>query len=262
MFYTYGSNYLLGLRFDIAGTDDVINFIEISCKQPQSIPRHIVTINTNFIALSRKDPYFRQVLLDADICCIDGMPIIWLHDFLGLAHKGRVAGSDLLLELIASKLSAKVRVYVFGSTEDSVIIAIDRIRANGNLEIAGYTSPGFVSLEELSRDEYINAINNSHSDMLLVSLSAGKAIRWIGKNREKLKVKLVFQVGAAVDFISGKQIRAPLYFRKLGLEWIWRIIHNPRLTGRYLLDGAMLIYLFLRYIVPQKLHGKNSIHNN
>lgn len=234
--------------------DEVVRFIEETCSREQQIPKYLVTINTNYLALSFRDPLFREAVLAADLRCLDGMIVFWLSRFLGLARGEKVSGSDLLPELSKRKLSANYKVFIFGTAEDLAKEACRRINvSSSSLKAVGYISPLFGNVEELSRQEYIDTVNASGADILFLSLRADKAIKWIALNRQKLKVKFIAHVGAAIDFLGGKVKRAPLWIQKAGFEWLWRIAQEPRLYRRYLNDGITLIYIFFRYMLSYKI---------
>jgi len=254
-------DYLLGLVFDVAGMGEVVGFVEEACNRGPGIPEYMVTVNFDYVVKSLSDCAFREAVLGANMSCPDGMSIIWLMSFLGLPHKGRVSGSDILPDLMRRKLSREYTSFIFGSTEETAKAAVERInRGGGSLRAVGYVCPPFLPAEDLSDEKYIRRINDSKADILLISLNSAKAMKWIALNRKKLDVKLICPVGAAVDFLAGKPRRAPKWMQDMCLEWLWRLIHDPSLAGRYAADGAVLAYLFVRRILPYKLFLMSHRH--
>ncbi len=241
------------LRFS-KDMDEVISFVDGTCRAEEGPPKYLVTVNMDYIAKSLKDASFRKTVLEADLRCADGIPALWLSNFLRASRCEKVSGSDLLPELVNRKMPAKYKACIFGTVAESAFEAQRRMNENGaGLEIAEYISPPFASVEELSDDRYIDGINGSGVDILFLSLSAEKAMWWISLNRRRLKVKLICQIGAAIDFLSGKIKRAPRWMQRVGLEWLWRTMQEPRLWRRYLHDGILLVYLFFRYILLYRI---------
>jgi N-acetylglucosaminyldiphosphoundecaprenol N-acetyl-beta-D-mannosaminyltransferase len=247
------ANYLLGLFFDSVGLGDAIGFIEEAC-DATGPPKCVATVNIDYVVKSLSDRRFREALLDADLCCPDGMPIIWIMTLLGISHKGKVSGSDLLPSLMGRRHGGEHTAFIFGSREENVRAATERINeSGGSLRVVGYRCPPVASAEELSGAGYIREINGSGADIVLLSLDSAKAMRWITANRGKLKAKVICQVGAAVDFLADSPPRAPLWMQELSLEWLWRLIHDPHLAGRYGGNAFHLFRLLLLRILPYKI---------
>jgi len=118
------------------------------------------------------------------------------------------------------------------------------------LECAGFESPGFVSVSEMSCDENIAKINASHADLLVVALGAKKGQAWIEKNRLRIKVPVISHLGAVMNFVAGTVTPAPDWAQRAGLEWLWRIKEEPGLWRRYIFDGTVLLRLLLMRVVP------------
>lgn len=245
---------LLGLYFDNVNINDAIYFIEETCKTQGKFPKYMVTINFDYFVISRKDRAFKDTLLNADLCTPDGEYFILLDKFLGIPNRGKVAGSDLLLELIKRKLTHNFTVFIFGTKEESARAAQNHINTKSiNLKVIGYCCPGFGSVQDLSSAEYISRINNANPDILFVSLNAQKAMEWIALNRSKLNTRFICQVGAGIDYLAGKPPRAPLWMQHFLLEWVWRLIQDPKLLKRYAFDVTALVYYFLFYLLPYRL---------
>ena len=248
------SNYLLGLFIDNISIDGAIAFIEDACNAKSSPPKHLATINMDFITQSLKDRDFRGALLEADLSSADSSYVVMICDFLGIANSGKVAGSDLLLELTGRKLSRTYNAVIFGTDALTAGRTQDFVNKNSpSLKVAGYISPPIARFEELSRQEYLDRINSYNADILFVSLSANKAIKWITQNRARLNTGFICQVGAGVDFLGGKARRAPYWMRKAALEWLWRLMHDMMLAKRYFRDAITLVYLFFKCILPYKI---------
>ena len=213
------------------------------------------TINVNGVVQSIKDPLFRKAIINSDIVTIDGRPLLWLAKLLGYPMKEVVAGSSLIEELLNEKCTAEppLTLYLFGGDDGVAKQAMELVnQSNGGLKVVGAISPGFGSVEELSRQGIIAVINEQHPDILLVALGAKKGVQWIEHNKGMLNAKIVSYLGATINFLAGSVRRAPKIFQRLGIEWLWRIYQEPLLLKRYVVDGwffgVMLAKQFVLYL--------------
>jgi len=204
----------------------------------------------NFIVASQRNVRFRDSVSLSDLSLADGMPLVWVAKLLGVPIKGRVSGSNLF-ELLRQRSPMFWNVFFFGGPKG---VGQDACLAIGDSEAAmrpsGYIYPGFVDVQEMSRPELIKCINDSQSDMLVVSLGAAKGQEWIYKNLDQLNTPVVAHLGAVINFVAGKVKRAPLWMQRTGLEWIWRIKEERSLLGRYVSDGLAFIGLLATQVIP------------
>jgi len=208
------------------------------------------TINVNGVVQSIRDPLFRKAIIKSDIITIDGRPLLWLAKLLGYPMKEVVAGSSLIEELLNEECAADppLTLYLFGGEDGVAKRAMELVnQKGGGLRAVGYSSPGFGSVEELSSKKIIDDINATKPDILLVALGAKKGTQWIEHNRELLEAKIICYLGATINFLAGTVVRSPKCFQKVGMEWIWRILQEPKLTTRYLDDGLGLSRIILSH---------------
>ena len=118
------------------------------------------------------------------------------------------------------------------------------------MKCVGFEFPGFGSVGQMSSDETIAKINASGADLLVVSLGAKKGQAWIGRNRGRISVPVISHLGAVVDFVAKRLRRAPVWTRRAGLEWLWRIKEDPALWSRYFFDGLVFLRLLITRVVP------------
>jgi N-acetylglucosaminyldiphosphoundecaprenol N-acetyl-beta-D-mannosaminyltransferase len=208
------------------------------------------TPNVNFLVNSRKDESFRRSLVNSDLSVADGMPLVWLARLLGIPLRERVAGSSLF-EKLRDRAGAPLSVYFFGGPAGAAEAAWRALeRVPGGLRCVGYASPGYGSVEQLSREDLIAHINAAKPDLLVVSLGAAKGQAWIERNRARLAVPVVSHLGAVLQFAAGTVKRAPAWMQRLGLEWLWRTKEQPALLRRYAGDGLALLKLFATRALP------------
>jgi len=212
----------------------------------------ISTPNLNFLVGSLSDPEFRESLLDSDLCCPDGAPIVWIARLLGLPIKERVAGSDLLDRLQApAARTRRLTVFLFGGAKGVAAAAGKKLNAApGGLSCVGTMDPGFCEVSEMSQDHLIDTVNSSGADFLSVSLGAKKGQLWLYRNRKRLTIPVRAHLGAAINFQAGTIKRAPATVRAWGLEWLWRIKEEHYLWKRYMNDGLVLLRLLLTRVLP------------
>lgn len=200
------------------------------------------TVNVNWIVQSLHDEGFYKAIINSDLVTIDGKPLLWLSKILGYPMKEVVPGSSIIQELHEDQgATRKVSIYFFGGEENVGTIAMQKVNAQSNgLKAVGALNPGFGSVEEMSGQAIIDEINKANPDILLVALGAQKGTAWIEHNRDRLNAKIISHLGATVNFLAGTVKRAPTSFQKLGMEWFWRILQEPKLFSRYASDGWIL----------------------
>jgi N-acetylglucosaminyldiphosphoundecaprenol N-acetyl-beta-D-mannosaminyltransferase len=220
---------------------------------------NLVTPNADFLRLMRQDADFRDAVLANDLSLIDGAPLVWLARMLGFTVPGRVCGSDLCAALMADR-DERIGAFFFGATEDIGLRVRNRLENNrSGLQCAGLCSPGFGSVDSMSDRGIIDAINRANPDLLIVSIGARKGLLWLNRNEHLLRAPIVGNLGATINFIAGSVKRAPAFFRRHGLEWLWRIKEEPALWTRYALDLVVLVSVLVGQILPllvqHALHG-------
>jgi N-acetylglucosaminyldiphosphoundecaprenol N-acetyl-beta-D-mannosaminyltransferase len=241
---------ILGLPIDAIEMPAVVSKIEFAagCRAPLFLS----TPNLNFLVRARSDPEFRDSVLLSDLCPPDGMPLVWIARLMGLPVKSRIAGSDIFDALMSRRHPARqLKVYLFGGA-DGVAAEAARTINDGHvgLRCVGAMSPGYGNVDELSKDEIIDLVNASNADFIMASLGALKGQLWLHRNRRRLGVPVRSHLGAVINFQARTIRRAPVWLRKFGFEWLWRIKEEPQLWRRYLNDGLVLIRLLVTRTLP------------
>ena len=244
---------ILGVPIDAVEMPEVLRRIEVAAADTKAFV--LSTPNLNFLISSRSDPEFRESLLLSDLCPTDGTPIVWLARIMGIPIRHRVAGSDIFEALKAKRKRARsLKVFLFGGAEGIAAAASKTLNdARGGLSCTGYIYPGFGAVDEMSSSDLIDEVNSSQSDILVASLGAKKGQQWLLRNHHKLRIPVRAHLGATLNFQAGTVKRAPMRFRKLGLEWLWRIKEEPHLWTRYGYDGAVLLRLLMTHVLPLKI---------
>ena len=220
---------ILGVRFDLAGIHQAAGIVCDWLKKNNK--RYIVTPNPEFVAAAQKDEEFRQILTNADLSITDGRGIQLAARFLGMPVPERIAGTDFMAELCKKFLELQIPVFLLGGENGSAEKCAKKLISDfSNLQIAG-TFEGAAG--EAGDTETVNAINRTNAQVVFVAYGAPKQEKWIARNLPELtNIKAAMGVGGAFDYISGNVSRAPIFMRKLGLEWLWRLFKQPRRFNR------------------------------
>ncbi len=241
---------VLGIPLDAVQMAEVLR--RLAATAANSTPFFVSTANLNFLATSRTDAEFCESLLQSDLCTADGMPLVWVAQFLGAPIKERIAGADIFEALkTARNRTRELRVFMFGGAEGAADAACSKLNAESTaLRCVGSYDPGFGSVEDMSSDAIIDTINSSNADFLAAALGAKKGQVWLLRNHDRLKIPIRAHLGATINFQAGTIRRAPARLQTLGLEWLWRIKEEPALWRRYGNDALVLLKLVLTQIVP------------
>jgi N-acetylglucosaminyldiphosphoundecaprenol N-acetyl-beta-D-mannosaminyltransferase len=234
--------YLLHTKIHPVTSNQVLlNIKEAITKNKQLI---IFPINIHILVELSKHPNFRPIHEKADIIFTDGVPLIWLSSLYKQNLPERVSGTDLVENLLLSK---KFRIFLLGSKIDNLKKIVYKYNSAQNFPICGFHSPPI--MERWSQTE-VNKINQliilSRANIILVGVGPLKQERFISTDLKINNRKIVIGVGSAFDILSGSKIRAPKIMQWMGLEWLWRLILEPkRLTARYIYDALFMLKIIL-----------------
>lgn len=209
----------------------------------QRRPSYLVTANLDFAAQASEDVELQRILVEAELVLCDGTPLVWASRLTGKPLRERVAGSDLVPRLAAHAEKMGYRIFLLGGEISSLEGAAKNLQARyPDLPPVGYFSPPFAPLHEFDNQGILQEIQKARPDILLVAFGCPKQEKWIYMHYRKLGVPCCIGVGATIDFLAGKVSRAPAWVAKTGLEWIYRMLQEPRrLAGRYLKDVLFLL---------------------
>jgi exopolysaccharide biosynthesis WecB/TagA/CpsF family protein len=227
---------ILGVPFDNVTLAEAV--VEIESMVASHQPHYLVTANVDFLVQAQSDLELRHILTDADLVLCDGTPVLWASRLLGNRLPERVAGADLVPVLLGIAAEKKYRVFFLGATPDSARQAVNRLqREHPSLLIVGHYSPPFSALMEMDNDEIKRRIHEAQPDLLFVAFGCPKAEKWIALHYLELGVPVAAGVGATIDFLAGRVKRAPRWMQRAGMEWVFRLVQEPRrLWRRYAKD--------------------------
>lgn len=222
---------VLGVRVDRVDTWEALSRISDLMESPGA--SHVVTLNPEYVMRARRDPALLKVINHADLSVPDGMGIVWASRLAGQPLRGRVTGTGLLPEICRLCARKGKGVFFLGGKPGVAELAAAELKQRfPGLIVAGVSArdPG----EPFDR-ETVAQINGSGAAVLAVAYGCPKQDFWIDANRTALTtVTVAIGVGGAFDFISGQTPRAPRWMRRLGLEWLHRLLRQPRRLFRML----------------------------
>lgn len=244
MEYKHKKVDLLGFHMDNLSMKETVDLVDNTIINNKSII--LTDINAGKIIQINEDPQLKKWVLESDIIQVDGQAVIWASKMLGKPLKERVAGIDLVENLIELAHIKNYKVFFFGAQEEVVQKTVDKFVSKYSKNIlAGYRN-GYFKKEEAP--QIAAAIANSGANLLFVAITSPIQEQFLIENKEILKtVNFKMGVGGSFDVFSGKSKRAPLWMQKGGLEWFYRFAQEPkRMWKRYLVGNSKFIYLVMK----------------
>ncbi|MDQ6884420.1 MAG: WecB/TagA/CpsF family glycosyltransferase, partial [Candidatus Dormibacteraeota bacterium] len=204
---------------------------------------YVCICNVHSVMECRRSEATRHVFNAAGMVTPDGMPLVWLLRMAGQRHVSRVYGPDLMLAVMERSPKAGYRHFFYGGGEGVADQLRDRlIRRFPGTRIVGTLTPAFGSVDALATPETAAAINATGADIVWVGVSSPKQDLWMSRMRPALEAPVLIGVGAAFDFHAGRIRQAPGWMQRAGLEWLFRLLHEPRrLWRRYLVDNPWFV---------------------
>jgi N-acetylglucosaminyldiphosphoundecaprenol N-acetyl-beta-D-mannosaminyltransferase len=234
----------LGIPVDSRTMEETVALIDESIRKNEHIS-HVV-INAGKVVSMMKDKELYNSVVSCDIINADGQSIVWAANFLGEKLPGRVAGVDLMQELVKLAAYRKYKCFFLGAREEVVRMVVDKYAYEyGDDIIAGYRNGYF---KEEDEPDIARQIADSGAKMLFVAISSPKKENFLHRNQKALSsVNFTMGVGGTFDVIAGITRRAPRWVQNIGLEWFVRLMQEPgRMWKRYLVGNTMFILLVLK----------------
>ncbi len=209
----------------------------------------IFTPNVDHIVLAEDDERFRRAYQRVSLSLVDGTPVLWAARLLGQPLPEKVSGSDLVIPLMERAAAKGWRVFLLGGEPRSGEVATMRLKERfPELKLVGTAGPRIDLQSEVGeRLAVARQVAATAPDLVLVAFGAPKQEIFCDEALDVLKPAVLVCVGAGIDFISGVARRAPAWMSRCGIEWLYRLAHEPRrLAGRYLLRDPKFIPILLR----------------
>jgi N-acetylglucosaminyldiphosphoundecaprenol N-acetyl-beta-D-mannosaminyltransferase len=220
---------------------------------------YVCCVSVHGLVVAQRDPIVRTALNHCGLAAEDGMPLVWWSRLAGFSGARRVTGYDLLDNVCAYGVPRKYRHYFYGASPRVLELLVDRLRRrHPGLILAGHRSPPFRPLSAAEDAADIAAINEARPDFVWVGLGMPKQERWMVEHIGKIDATALLGVGGAFDFHAGTKPRAPIWMQRSGLEWLFRLLTEPRrLAHRYIIDNARFIGYTLQQITGWKVYEHN-----
>ena len=247
---------VLGIGITSERLVDVHSAIRKVLEDKERAARYVCATSVHGVIEAQSDPDLKQILNRAFINHADGMPLMRVGRLSSARSIERIRGPDLFDQVCRMTSNMPVRHFFYGGAE-GVAETLGRKMATRypGLQIAGNYCPPFRSLTQAEKDDIARTINAARTDIVWVGLSTPKQEKWIGEMREKLDVKLLFSVGAAFDFHTGRATEAPRWIQNSGFEWMFRLLMEPRrLRRRYFKIVPMFMALTALELLGIRFH--------
>lgn len=231
---------VLSVPIDVIGWDAAVKRIMVWAGARAS--RYVTICNAHVVVTASRSPDYFKVIAGSDMATPDGAPVAWMIRKLGFPQQPKVSGPDLMPRLLEQASSAGVPVFLLGSTPETLALLVERIRErHPRILIGGTCSPPFRPLSDDERQAIVAQINDSGAGLVFVGLGCPKQERWMAEHRGKVNA-VMLGVGAAFDFYAGSVKRAPEWMQRNGLEWLHRLLSEPRrLWKRYLTTNTLFV---------------------
>lgn len=241
---TPGRTNILGVGVSAINMDMALDTIGGWIAGRQS--NYVCVTSVHGVIESQSDDELRKILNQAGLVTPDGMPLVWVSRLRNRRHVSRVYGPDLMTAVCSKSVSNGYRHFLYGGASGVPERLTEQLqREFPGIRIVGAYSPPFRPLTPEEDEAVIRQINESKADIVWVGLSTPKQEYWMAAHLGRLDVPVMIGVGAAFDFLAGIKTQAPLWIQRNGLEWLYRLLTEPRRLGRRYLT---IVPLFLLYM--------------
>ena len=237
---------ILGVDVDDFSQKEALGLI-LKLSQDQKSAHYVVTVNSEFVMLARKNKYFADILQKADLALADGWWLAKSKLIFGGKRREKIAGVDLLQNLCGEASEKAVRVGFLGGFGRVAQRVAERQRTKfPNLKVvfadAGNPAIGYDSRLKMFLDKL------GRIDILFVAYGMGQQEFWIERNLNKLNIGVFIGVGGAFDYISRVKRRAPVFLQNTGLEWLWRLVNEPQRIWRMRVLPIFALLVILKFL--------------
>ena len=218
---------------------------------------YVCVVSVRGLVAAQRDSTIRHALNQCGMATEEGMPIVWWSRLAGFSKARRVCGSDLLDAACARGVQRGFRHYFYGATPKVTERLIHRLqKRHPGLRVTGYRCPPFRLLTPVEHAAEIAAINATEPDFVWVGLGTPQQEKWMLEHLGKIDAAALIGVGAAFDFHAGMKLRAPVWMQHVGLEWLFRLLTEPRrFVHCYLFDNLLFVGHLLQQVTGLKKYS-------
>lgn len=234
-----------GAWIDLLSMEETLERVD-SIIRERTMTQH-VAINVAKLVMMQQDKSLRDVINACGLISADGQGIVWGARLLGLKIPERVSGIDLFERIVEHSATRGYRLYFLGAKQEIVEAVVRKFQARYPVQIAGYRNGYFRSAQE---PEIAQAIRDSKADVLFVGMSSPQKEWFLSRYASCMSVPFVMGVGGSFDVIAGSIKRAPVWMQRLGLEWFFRLLCEPRrMWKRYLVTNTVFLGMLIGALV-------------
>jgi N-acetylglucosaminyldiphosphoundecaprenol N-acetyl-beta-D-mannosaminyltransferase len=244
---------VLGVPLGLTDYEDTLDWIDATAAADSR--GYVCVCNVHAVMASAEDPALRKALMNSSINVPDGQPLVWAMTALGHPLDDRVYGPELMARSCARSAKTGQRLYLYGGRNQGALVqlALNLRQRYPGVKIVGGYSPPHRPLNDEERDAVVHEINASRADVVWVGIGVPKQEKWMAEMRPLLDSPVLIGVGAAFDFHAGLVPQAPSWMQKLGLEWAYRLAHEPRrLWRRYTRYNPRFVRQFGRQLISHR----------
>jgi N-acetylglucosaminyldiphosphoundecaprenol N-acetyl-beta-D-mannosaminyltransferase len=244
---------VLGVPLALIDYDETLAWIDAMIAEGEQ--GYVCACNVHAVMASREDDELGGALTSSSLNVPDGQPLVWAIKALGYPLSGRVYGPELMARCCERAADRGYRFYLYGGRNQGALVqlALNMRRRYPGVKIVGGYSPPHRPLSDEERAAVINEINRSRADIVWVGIGVPKQEKWMAQNRADLTAPVMIGVGAAFDFHAGLVPQAPNWIQEAGLEWAYRLAHEPRrLWRRYLRYNPLFLTEFARQLAKER----------
>ncbi len=220
----------------------------------------VATLNLDHIVKLQRNPEFRRAYQAHSHVVADGNPIVWLSHLAGHRDVRLVPGSELIAPLAALAAEKRMPIAFLGSTEPVLRAAADRLQADyPGLDVVACLSPAFgFDPQSPAADALLDQMAAYGARICLLALGAPKQELLAARGLARHPRLGFISIGAGLDFIAGHQTRAPVWVRRIAMEWLWRMLTNPRRLARRYLDCALILPALAASALSQRSRKRSA----
>lgn len=234
---------LFGLRMDNLSMEETVSRVNEFIARG-GVHQHVV-VNVDKVVKAQRDPHLREVINSCDLVNVDGQPVVWISRLLGQPLKERVAGIDLMTRLCEEAAARSYRLYFLGARKEVVERVVEIVRARFPEAIVSGWRDGYFSADE--EKDVAADIASARPDILFVAITSPKKELLLARWKDQMSAPFVMGVGGSFDVVAGMVRRAPRWVQRAGLEWLFRLMQEPRrMWRRYLVEDMYFLWLVVR----------------
>jgi N-acetylglucosaminyldiphosphoundecaprenol N-acetyl-beta-D-mannosaminyltransferase len=244
---------VLGVPLGLTDYEHTLDWIDAAVAARQR--GYVCVCNVHAVMASAEDDELRSALIGSSINVPDGQPLVWALNALGHPLSARVYGPELMARAFARGANTGQRLYLYGGRNQGALVqlALNLRQRYPGVKIVGGYSPPHRPLTDGEREAVIKEINGSRADVVWVGIGVPKQEKWMARLRDRLDAPVLVGVGAAFDFHAGLVPQAPNWIQESGLEWAYRLAHEPRrLARRYVRYNPRFVLAFARQLTHHR----------